>query len=113
MRTLLVVVLSLAGLAAVGCQNTTLVKTPPAPYFGPRVAARVILLEILTAAFAGLGWPAFGQAQWLLASVPVILIGLPIIHGVLTLPPGLYTVQAVGAGAATGVILIEIYDLGG
>jgi N-acetyl-anhydromuramyl-L-alanine amidase AmpD len=39
MRTLLVVVLSLAGLATVGCQNTGLVKSPPAPYFGPRVAA--------------------------------------------------------------------------
>ena len=69
-------------------EDSTTGKRTLAVRFGPRVAARVILLEILTAAFAGLGWPAFGQAQWLLASVPVILIGLPIIHGVLTLPPG-------------------------
>jgi len=56
--------------------------------FGPRVAARVILLEILIAAFAGFGWVACGHAPWLLASVPVLLLGLPIIRGVLTLPPG-------------------------
>lgn len=69
-------------------EDSTTGKRTLAVRFGPRVAARLIVLEILIAAFAGFGWVACGHAPWLLASVPVLLLGLPIIRGVLTLPPG-------------------------
>lgn len=69
-------------------EDSTTGKRTLAVRFGPRVAARLIVLEILIAAFAGFGWVAWGHAPWLLASVPVLLLGLSIIRGVLTLPPG-------------------------
>lgn len=56
--------------------------------FGPSVAAAVIVLEILTAIIVGAGWAALGHAAWALAGIPLVLIGIPIIRGVLTLPPG-------------------------
>jgi 1,4-dihydroxy-2-naphthoate octaprenyltransferase len=56
--------------------------------FGPKVAAAVIWLEIKVAAFAGLGWLAFGKPALMVASLPVLLIGMRILWGVLTLPPG-------------------------
>ena len=55
---------------------------------GPKFAVAVIWLEIKLAAFAGLGWIAFGHAPLAIAGAPVLLLGLRIIWGVLTLPPG-------------------------
>jgi 1,4-dihydroxy-2-naphthoate polyprenyltransferase len=55
---------------------------------GPKAAAGVIWLEIKVAAFAGLGWLAFDHAPLAIASAPVFLLGLRIIWGVLTVPPG-------------------------
>jgi len=56
--------------------------------FGPKVAVAVIWLEIKIAAFAGLGWIAFGHVPLAIASAPVFLLGLRILFGVMTLPPG-------------------------
>lgn len=56
--------------------------------FGPKVAAAVIWLEIKVAAFAGLGWIALGHPGLMLASLPVLVLGMRIIWGVFTLPPG-------------------------
>jgi 1,4-dihydroxy-2-naphthoate octaprenyltransferase len=56
--------------------------------FGPKVAAAIIWLEIKLAAFAGLGWIAFGQVPLAIASAPIFLLGLRILFGVMTLPPG-------------------------
>jgi 1,4-dihydroxy-2-naphthoate octaprenyltransferase len=55
---------------------------------GPKVAATVIWLEIKLAAFGGLAWLALGQPALVFASLPVLLIGMRIIWGVLTQPPG-------------------------
>lgn len=55
---------------------------------GPKVAATVIWLEIKLAAFGGLAWLALGQPELIFASLPVLLIGMRIIWGVLTQPPG-------------------------
>jgi 1,4-dihydroxy-2-naphthoate octaprenyltransferase len=55
---------------------------------GPKVAAAVIWLEIKLAAFGGLAWLALGQPALVFASLPVLLIGMRIIWGVLTQPPG-------------------------
>lgn len=69
-------------------EDSTTGKHTLAVRFGPKVAAAVIWLEIKLAAFAGLLWLAFGQPMLVFASLPVLLIGLRIIWGVLTLPPG-------------------------
>ncbi len=56
--------------------------------FGPKVAVAVIWLEVKIAAFAGLGWIAFGHPALAIAGAPVFLLGLRIIWGVMTFPPG-------------------------
>lgn len=56
--------------------------------FGPKAAVAVIWLEVKIAAFAGLGWIAFGHPTLAIAGAPVFLLGLRIIWGVLTFPPG-------------------------
>jgi 1,4-dihydroxy-2-naphthoate octaprenyltransferase len=56
--------------------------------FGPKVAVAVIWLEVKLAVFSGLGWIAFGLPPLAIAGAPAFLIGLRIIWGVLTFPPG-------------------------
>ncbi len=56
--------------------------------FGPKVAVGVIWLEVKIAVFVGLVWIAFGQPTLAIAGAPVFLLGLRIIWGVLTFPPG-------------------------
>ncbi|MFK7850435.1 MAG: 1,4-dihydroxy-2-naphthoate octaprenyltransferase [Akkermansiaceae bacterium] len=55
---------------------------------GPKVAAALIWLEIKIAAFLGIAWLIMGYPLLGLASVPVFAIGMRIIWGVLTMPPG-------------------------
>ena len=56
--------------------------------FGPKFAVATIWLEVKFAVFVGLGWIALGQPALAIAGAPVFLIGLRIIWGVLTFPPG-------------------------
>jgi 1,4-dihydroxy-2-naphthoate polyprenyltransferase len=56
--------------------------------FGPKFGAALIWLEIKVAAFLGIGWLVMGYPLFGLASLPVFMIGMRIIWGVLTLPPG-------------------------
>lgn len=69
-------------------EDATTGKRTVAVRFGPKVAAAVIWLEIKLAAFLGLVWLAWGHPVFAAASLPVLLIGLRIIWGVFTLPPG-------------------------
>ncbi|MES2474673.1 MAG: 1,4-dihydroxy-2-naphthoate octaprenyltransferase [Verrucomicrobiota bacterium] len=55
---------------------------------GPKVAVAVIWLEVKLAVFLGLAWVAFGIPTLAIAGAPALLLGLRIIWGVLTLPPG-------------------------
>lgn len=55
---------------------------------GPKIAVGVIWLEVKFAVFLGLGWIAFGMPPLAIAGAPVFLLGLRIIWGVLTFPPG-------------------------
>ncbi len=56
--------------------------------FGPKFAVAVIWLEVKIAAFAGLAWIAYGHPTLAIAGAPVFLLGLRIIWGVMTFPPG-------------------------
>ena len=69
-------------------EDATTGKRTFAVRFGPKPAAALIWLEIKLAAFGGLAWMTFGQPALIAASLPVLLIGLRIIWGVFTLPPG-------------------------
>lgn len=69
-------------------EDATTNKRTLAVRFGPKVAVGVIWLELKIAVFAGLAWMAFGHPALVLAGVPVFMLGLRIIWGVLTFPPG-------------------------
>jgi 1,4-dihydroxy-2-naphthoate polyprenyltransferase len=55
---------------------------------GPKFALMFIWLEIKLAAFAGLGWFAFGHPALAIASAPVLLLGLRVLWGLMLTPPG-------------------------
>lgn len=69
-------------------EDATTGKRTLAVRLGQKPAAAIIWLEIKLAAFAGLGWIALGQPILMIASLPVLLIGMRICWGVFTLPPG-------------------------
>lgn len=69
-------------------EDATTGKRTLAVRFGPRVAVAVIWLEVKLTVFCGLGWIALGQPPLAMAAAPAFLIGLRIIWGVLTFPPG-------------------------
>jgi 1,4-dihydroxy-2-naphthoate polyprenyltransferase len=56
--------------------------------FGPKVAVAAIWLEVKVAAFVGLAWIALGHPTLAVAGAPVFLLGLRIVWGVMTFPPG-------------------------
>lgn len=55
---------------------------------GPKFAVMFIWMEIKIAAFAGLGWFFFRHPALAIASGPVLLLGLRILLGLITTPPG-------------------------
>ena len=69
-------------------EDATTGKRTLAVRFGPKVAIGVIWLEVKIAAFVGLAWIAFAHPPLAIAGAPVFLLGLRIIWGVLTFPPG-------------------------
>lgn len=69
-------------------EDATTGKRTLAVRFGPKVAVAVIWLEVKIAVFVGLAWIAFGLPPLALAGAPVFLLGLRIIWGVMTFPPG-------------------------
>ena len=79
--------------------------------FGPKVAAACIWLEIKLAAFAGLAWMAFGQAPLMFASLPVLLLGMRIIWGVLTQPPGPAFNRLLAMGGAQLVLFAVVFHV--
>ncbi len=69
-------------------EDATTGKRTLAVRCGPKVAVAVIWVEVKVAVFSGLAWIFFGQPPLAIAGAPVFLIGLRIIWGVLTFPPG-------------------------
>jgi 1,4-dihydroxy-2-naphthoate octaprenyltransferase len=55
---------------------------------GSKFALMFIWLQVKLAAFAGLGWVAFGYPYLAIASAPVLLMGLRILWGLISTPPG-------------------------
>lgn len=78
---------------------------------GPKAAAAVIWLEIKLAAFAGLLWLPLGQPYFMLASLPVMLIGPRIIWVVLTRPPGPDHNRALALGGAQLILFAVVFHL--
>jgi 1,4-dihydroxy-2-naphthoate octaprenyltransferase len=77
--------------------------------FGPKVAAAVIWLEIKGAAFLGVAWLAMGYPLFGLASLPVLVIGMRIIWGVLTLPPDERMNRLLALGALELVLFAIVF----
>ncbi|MGL4400412.1 MAG: 1,4-dihydroxy-2-naphthoate polyprenyltransferase [Luteolibacter sp.] len=69
-------------------EDATTGKNTLAVRFGPKFAVAVIWLEVKIAIFSGLGWISFGHPTLAIAAAPVFLIGLRIVWGVMTNPPG-------------------------
>ncbi len=77
--------------------------------FGPKVAAGVVWLEIKVAAFLGVAWLAMGYPLFGLASMPVLVIGMRIIWGVLTLPPDERMNRLLALGALELVLFAGVF----
>jgi hypothetical protein len=75
------------------------------------VAAAVIWLEIKLAIFGGLAWLAFGQPALVFAGVPVLLLGMRIIWGVLTMPPGPGFNRLLALGGVQLVLFAAVFHL--
>jgi 1,4-dihydroxy-2-naphthoate polyprenyltransferase len=69
----------------------------------------VIWLEIKVAAFAGLGWIALAHPALMLASVPVLALGMRIIWGVFTLPPGPGFNRLLALGGAQLILFAAVF----
>ena len=76
---------------------------------GGKVAAAVIWLEIKVAAFLGIVWLLWDHPIFLVASVPVFAIGMRIIWGVLTLPPGREMNRLLALGALQLVLFAAVF----
>jgi 1,4-dihydroxy-2-naphthoate octaprenyltransferase len=76
---------------------------------GGKVAAAVIWLEIKIAAFLGVAWLAMDYPLFGLASMPVLVIGMRIIWGVLTLPPDQRMNRLLALGALELVLFAGVF----
>ncbi len=76
---------------------------------GPKVAAGVIWLEIKVGAFLGIAWLAIGYPLFGLASMPVLVIGMRIIWGVLTLPADARMNRLLALGAVELVLFAAVF----
>lgn len=90
-------------------QDAAVGKKTLAVRFGPKFAAAVIWLEIKIAAFLGIAWLIKGQPLFGLAGVPVFVIGMRIIWGVLTLPPGKGFNKLLALGAAQLILFAAVF----
>ncbi len=77
--------------------------------FGGKVAAAVVWLEIKGAALLGIAWLVMGHPLFGLASLPILVIGMRIIWGVLTLPPGREMNRLLALGALELVLFAGVF----
>jgi 1,4-dihydroxy-2-naphthoate octaprenyltransferase len=79
--------------------------------FGPKFAVAIIWLEVKLAVFLGLGWIAFNQPTLAIAGAPVFLIGLRIIWGVLTFPPGPAFNRLLALGGIQLIVFAALFQI--
>jgi 1,4-dihydroxy-2-naphthoate octaprenyltransferase len=77
--------------------------------FGLKFTAAVIWLEIKLAALLGMAWLVMGYPLYGLASIPVFVIGMRIIWGVLTLPPGKGYNRILALGALELILFAAVF----
>ena len=92
-------------------EDSTTGKCTLAVRFGPKVAVAVIWLEVKIAAFAGLAWIAFGHPALAVAGAPVFLLGLRILWGVMTFPPGPAFNRLLALGGIQLIIFAAAYHV--
>lgn len=92
-------------------EDSTTGKRTLAVRFGPKVAVAVIWLEVKIAAFAGLAWIAFGHPALAVAGAPVFLLGLRILWGVMTFPPGPAFNRLLALGGIQLIIFAAAYHV--
>jgi 1,4-dihydroxy-2-naphthoate octaprenyltransferase len=92
-------------------EDATTGKRTLAVRCGPKVAAMMIWLEIKLAAFGGLAWLALGQPALVFASLPVLIIGMRIIWGVFTQPPGPGFNKLLAMGGLQLVLFAVVFHL--
>ncbi len=76
---------------------------------GPKVAAGVIWLEVKVGAFLGIAWLVMGYPLFGLASMPVLVIGMRIIWGVLTMPADARMNRLLALGAVELVLFAAVF----
>jgi 1,4-dihydroxy-2-naphthoate polyprenyltransferase len=92
------------------CEGDAVVgKRTLAVRFGRKVAAGVIWLEIKVAAFLGVVWLGMGYPLFGLASMPVLVIGMRVIWGVLTLPADARMNRLLALGALELVLFAGVF----
>ena len=92
-------------------EDATTGKRTLAVRFGPKVAVAVIWLEVKIAAFAGLAWIAFDHPALAIAGAPVFLLGLRIMWGVMTFPPGPAFNRLLALGGVQLIIFAAAYHV--
>ncbi|MFU8893163.1 MAG: 1,4-dihydroxy-2-naphthoate octaprenyltransferase [Luteolibacter sp.] len=92
-------------------EDATTGKRTLAVRLGPRYAIAIVWLEVKLAGFLGLGWMAFDLPYFAIASVPVFLIGLRILWGLLTMPPGPAMNRLLALGAAQLVFFAAAFHI--
>lgn len=90
-------------------QDAAVGKKTLAVRFGPKFAAAMIWLEIKIAAFLGIVWLVKGYPLFGLASLPVFVIGMRIIWGVLTMPPGIGFNRLLALGALQLILFAAVF----
>lgn len=90
-------------------QDAAVGKKTLAVRFGPKFAAVMIWLEIKVAAFLGIVWLVKGYPLFGLASLPVFVIGMRIIWGVLTMPPGKGYNRLLALGAVELILFAAVF----
>jgi 1,4-dihydroxy-2-naphthoate octaprenyltransferase len=90
-------------------EDATTGKNTLAVCLGPKAAVAVIWLEVKIAAFAGLAWIAFGHPTLAMAGAPVFLLGLRILWGVMTSPPGPAFNRLLALGAFQLIVFAAVF----